>query len=841
MPSTRDYLIATIMGENNRGSVQSQQGILDTIYNRVGDYSNYGASAPTVQAIVTARGGREYNAWMPSDASYGRLQRAFNGNPTGDEAKQYKQASQVVDDFLNNGAGRGMTQGATFYQTPDAPNAWQKNALWPKYGNVVVGDHIYSGPSLVSDKATYQQQNPQFFAKIPGAGTGGFGADYDVSQGLGDPGAGNVRQPFVSSPGSDGFGAGTNAAGGLGDPGQGTVRQALNPFLQISPDDYLSSLNVGGGVQPQGFDSAFGPKDLIGAAYHDFLGRNGSAEEIGSWADRIGQPGSNLSDLIGQIAGSTEGNNLRSSLGLSPYSFSNAGIGTAGGIGNPTPDALGSFGSPFPTANLPTTVPGFSPLPGVDTSAYGMNGGTDAANSGMYGGAGSSTAATPDTMAGFGAITPSVPFSGSLPNTPALPDYAPSMPQLASFDPASYLQQNQDVAAAGADPLSHYLTYGYNEGRSFGPGERLGQGFNAGAYLNANRDVAASVQGSSDPARSALQHYISYGLAEGRGGANPFGFSGMDVSASPYGASALQPLTPQTAGINSFFDYPSINTSVPSPPPLASPTYSDPFSSAGFNGSLPAYQPLGAPPTNVGPMAFGMNNVSQGLGAVGAGSFSNFDPSWYLGNNADVAAAAQASGRDQGAFALDHFINEGIREGRALGPNEWFSGGFDPSGYLAANPDVAAAGANPLQHYLTNGIGEGRSLGDGSTAAMTLSRYRPGTSSLVGSEQSLNVQAATNQINQGIGLSNQTAQTNGATAGQYATPLADALLGDASSAMGRMTNQIAIQNAQEAAALRVPVPAINATPMQTNFYGALPTANSRGFFGGGLPPGAGFI
>ena len=36
--------------------------------------------------------------------------------------------------------------------------------------------------------------------------------------------------------------------------------------------------------------------------------------------------------------------------------------------------------------------------------------------------------------------------------------------------------------------------------------------------------------------------------------------------------------------------------------------------------------------------------------------------------------------------------------------------GFDPAAYLAANPDVAAAGADPQQHYLQYGFREGRKL-----------------------------------------------------------------------------------------------------------------------------------
>jgi serralysin len=51
---------------------------------------------------------------------------------------------------------------------------------------------------------------------------------------------------------------------------------------------------------------------------------------------------------------------------------------------------------------------------------------------------------------------------------------------------------------------------------------------------------------------------------------------------------------------------------------------------------------------------------------------------------------------------LQHYELFGWREGRDP------SASFDTLGYLAANPDVAAAGVNPLDHYLQSGIYEGR-------------------------------------------------------------------------------------------------------------------------------------
>jgi autotransporter-associated beta strand protein len=73
---------------------------------------------------------------------------------------------------------------------------------------------------------------------------------------------------------------------------------------------------------------------------------------------------------------------------------------------------------------------------------------------------------------------------------------------------------------------------------------------------------------------------------------------------------------------------------------------------------------------------------------------ADFSTTGYLGANPDVAAA--------GANPLQHYEQFGWREGRDPSAN------FDDELYLARNPDVAAAGLNPLQHYLDNGEAEGR-------------------------------------------------------------------------------------------------------------------------------------
>ena len=71
------------------------------------------------------------------------------------------------------------------------------------------------------------------------------------------------------------------------------------------------------------------------------------------------------------------------------------------------------------------------------------------------------------------------------------------------FDAEYYRYDNLDVAFAGVDPLDHYVTQGWREGR------RPAAEFDARAYLQANPDVATA---NIDP----LLHWIRVGHKEGR-------------------------------------------------------------------------------------------------------------------------------------------------------------------------------------------------------------------------------------------------------------------------------------------------------------------------------------
>lgn len=99
-------------------------------------------------------------------------------------------------------------------------------------------------------------------------------------------------------------------------------------------------------------------------------------------------------------------------------------------------------------------------------------------------------------------------------------------------------------------------------------------------------------------------------------------------------------------------------------------------------------------------------------GHAGGGDprLDGFDVAFYLAANPDVAAA--------GADPEEHFLTHGLVEGRpfrravqrVITPEEaaQLPEGFDPSFYLAANPDVAAAALDPVTHYLEYGQHESR-------------------------------------------------------------------------------------------------------------------------------------
>ena len=83
-----------------------------------------------------------------------------------------------------------------------------------------------------------------------------------------------------------------------------------------------------------------------------------------------------------------------------------------------------------------------------------------------------------------------------------------------------------------------------------------------------------------------------------------------------------------------------------------------------------------------------------------------FDSNFYQTARPDVfnafVAARGSTGQDWPTFALNHFNEFGAFEQSDPSAN------FDTSFYLAQNPDVAAAGVNAFTHFLEFGAAEGR-------------------------------------------------------------------------------------------------------------------------------------
>jgi len=86
-----------------------------------------------------------------------------------------------------------------------------------------------------------------------------------------------------------------------------------------------------------------------------------------------------------------------------------------------------------------------------------------------------------------------------------------------AFDAAYYLTANPDVAAAGADPLAHFLSHGWREGRD--PHAR----FSVQDYLDNNPDVA---QAGVNP----FVHYLRNGRHEARPTTQGLGFRYQTIS-----------------------------------------------------------------------------------------------------------------------------------------------------------------------------------------------------------------------------------------------------------------------------------------------------------------------
>ncbi|MEH1875960.1 hypothetical protein [Nostoc sp.] len=229
------------------------------------------------------------------------------------------------------------------------------------------------------------------------------------------------------------------------------------------------------------------------------------------------------------------------------------------------------------------------------------------------------------------------------------------------FDANFYRAVNSDLAGLNdAQALSHFQTYGLNEGRSFSPLIDL-------SFYRASNSDLANFNNSQ-----LLDHLENYGVAEGRN------FSPI-VDLNYYRAN-----NSDLASLNNeqLFNHLENNG-------ISEGRYFDPLFSFG------QYKSLNSDLANFNNSQllnhFEINGINEGR------YFSPyFDFNYYRANNIDLANFNNSQ-------LLQHFEINGINEGRKSSPS------FDASFYKGNNPDLASlTGINLLEHFDFYGKFEGR-------------------------------------------------------------------------------------------------------------------------------------
>ncbi|MFW9261015.1 hypothetical protein [Nostoc sp. CALU 546] len=245
------------------------------------------------------------------------------------------------------------------------------------------------------------------------------------------------------------------------------------------------------------------------------------------------------------------------------------------------------------------------------------------------------------------------------------------------FDPGFYRAANQDLAGFNdAQALSHFQSYGLNEGRSFSP------------LINLNFYRASSSDLANFNNSELLNHLVNHGVAEGRS------FS-PNVSLNYYRAN--------NSDLTSFNNEQLFNHLKDSGVSEGR-SFSLFFSTISYNknynsdlSSLNNSQLLNH---------FEINGINEGR------QFSPFfDFNYYRANNQDLTNLTNSQ-------LLQHFQINGINEGRKSSPS------FDAGYYKANNPDLAfLQGVNLVEHFNFRGLFEGRKAAN-DYAGNTFSTFR---------------------------------------------------------------------------------------------------------------------
>jgi serralysin len=284
----------------------------------------------------------------------------------------------------------------------------------------------------------------------------------------------------------------------------------------------------------------------------------------------------------------------------------------------------------------------------------------------------------------------------------------------ASFDGLSYVASYADLRQAfGVNKEAgrlHFLAAGEAEGRSIS--------FDPARYAAGYADLVAAFGDAAPKLEAAAEHYIRYGVAEGRSAtafdpisyaaANPWVMqqTGLDASALSkhyltFGA---------RAGLNKEFDaikylsgYADLIVALGADKEAATRHYArDGYAEGRTTDGIDALRYIASYGDLVGAFGLDVQRATDHYVRSGfaEGRAASFDSLVYTASYQDLIVAF---GTDAKA-ATTHFIAAGHAEGR--GPS------FDPVAYLLSYSDLGQARigvSGALKHWITSGYGEGRS------------------------------------------------------------------------------------------------------------------------------------
>jgi len=322
--------------------------------------------------------------------------------------------------------------------------------------------------------------------------------------------------------------------------------------------------------------------------------------------------------------------------------------------------------------------------------------------------------------------TISVNFQKTDSGTPSGPDLLAEA--LTVFDPIVYLDRNADLKSTYKDNLdqafNHFVNQGFAEGRPYKPDpfatqsapspttqpKTMGKAleiFDPVVYLSLNPDLFSVFGANLDKAKN---HFMEYGFSSGRAFVpatyNPsataipaHGFTSLDHALEAFDAQdylALNPIISSILGNNNltaanshFIQYGFLNGLGFSTTATSSNTGFPDASLPTLEQALSEFDPLSYLKVNYA--------IHEAIGNDLDGATEHFIANWE--EHRETYKDTSGSENLGGKLPEDMSLEEALRI-------------FDPSNYLAANPDIASTLGNDLKtaekHFMSNGYGQGR-------------------------------------------------------------------------------------------------------------------------------------